>query len=162
MRVISDSRGPGILPGGLDDPGNLAGQGKLAELDSGDAELAVKAAGAAAHGAAVADARGRGILGQLLELGLRGEELFVHLNRIWRHQLDPAEKYHAFFAVLQRDASDSLAAIELVLAQPAIGSPLIDNLNASIHLRALLTDLFLLTEIAKIQRTPAKPMASGG
>ncbi len=43
-----------------------------------------------------------------------------------------------------------------------IGSPLIDNLNASIHLRALLTDLFLLTEIAKIQRTPAKPVASSG
>jgi hypothetical protein len=79
-----------------------------------------------------------------------------------QERLDPAEKYRAFFAVLQRDASDSLAAIELVLAQPAIGSQLIDNLNASIHLRALLTDLFLLTEIAKIQRTPAKPMASSG
>ena len=79
-----------------------------------------------------------------------------------QERLDPAEKYRAFFAVLQRDASDSLAAIELVLAQPSIGSPLIDNLNASIHLRALLTDLFLLTEIAKIQRTPAKPMASSG
>ncbi len=79
-----------------------------------------------------------------------------------QERLDPAEKYSAFFAVLQRDASDSLAAVELVLAQPVIGSPLIDNLNASIHLRALLTDLFLLTEIAKIQRTPAKPMASSG
>jgi hypothetical protein len=79
-----------------------------------------------------------------------------------QERLDPAEKYHSFFAVLERDASDALAAIELVLAQPAIGSPLIDNLNASIHLRALLTDLFLLTEIAKIQRTPAKPMASSG
>jgi hypothetical protein len=79
-----------------------------------------------------------------------------------QERLDPAEKYRSFFAVLERDASDSLAAIELVLAQPAIGSPLIDNLNASIHLRALLTDLFLLTEIAKIQRTPAKPMASSG
>jgi hypothetical protein len=77
-----------------------------------------------------------------------------------QERLDPAEKYRAFFGVLQRDASDSLAAIELVLAQPAIGSPLIDNLNASIHLRALLADLFLLTEIAKIQRTPAKPIAS--
>jgi hypothetical protein len=79
-----------------------------------------------------------------------------------QERFDPAEKYRAFFAVLERDASDSLAAIELVLAQPAIGSPLIDNLNASIHLRALLTDLFLLTEIAKIQRGPAKPMASSG
>src|ERR1041385_1015022 len=58
----------------------------------------------------------------------------------------------AFIAVADRDASDSLAAIELVLAQPAISSQLIDNLNASIHLRALLTDLFLLDEILKLQR----------
>ena len=65
--------------------------------------------------------------------------------------LDPASKYLAFFALLDRDARDSLAAIELVLAQPSISSPLIDNLNASIHLRALLTDLFLLSEIATEQ-----------
>jgi hypothetical protein len=57
--------------------------------------------------------------------------------------------------VVERDAHDSLAAIELVLAQPAISSQLIDNLNASIHLRALLTDLFLLDEILKLQRAPA-------
>jgi hypothetical protein len=63
--------------------------------------------------------------------------------------LEPAEKYLAFFAVLDRDARDSLAAIELVLAQPTISSQLIDNLNASIHLRALLTDLFLVDEILK-------------
>lgn len=61
----------------------------------------------------------------------------------------------AFRAVVERDAHDSLAAIELVLAQPAISSQLIDNLNASIHLRALLTDLFLLDEILKLQRAPA-------
>ena len=69
--------------------------------------------------------------------------------------LEPAEKYLAFFAVLDRDARDSLAAIELVLAQPAISSQLIDNLNASIHLRALLTDLFLLGEILRKQDKPA-------
>ncbi len=63
--------------------------------------------------------------------------------------LEPADKYQAFFAVLDRDARDSLAAIELVLAQPAISSQLIDNLNASIHLRALLTDLFLVGEILR-------------
>ena len=79
-----------------------------------------------------------------------------------QERLEPAERYHAFFQVLVRDANDSLAAIELVLAQPAISSQLIDNLNASIHLRALLTDLFLLTEMAKPQREPAKPAASGG
>lgn len=54
--------------------------------------------------------------------------------------------------MVDRDARDSLAAIELVLAHPAISSQLIDNLNASIHLRALLTDLFLLDEIVKLQR----------
>ena len=64
-------------------------------------------------------------------------------------RIEPAERYHAFFVVLDRDARDSLAAIELVLAQPAISSQLIDNLNASIHLRALLTDLFLVSETLK-------------
>jgi hypothetical protein len=63
--------------------------------------------------------------------------------------LEPVAKYEAFFAVLDRDSRDSLAAIEMVLAQPAISSQLIDNLNASIHLRALLTDLFLVDEILK-------------
>ncbi len=62
-----------------------------------------------------------------------------------------AMKSSAFLAVLDRDAGDSLAAIELVLAQPTISSQLIDNLNASIHLRALLTDLFLLGEILRTQ-----------
>src|ERR1700740_2938988 len=62
---------------------------------------------------------------------------------------EPAERYYTFFKVLGRDADDSLAAIELVLAQPAISSQLIDNLNASIHLRALLTDLFLVSEVLR-------------
>ncbi|HXB98839.1 MAG TPA: hypothetical protein VNU74_00480 [Terriglobales bacterium] len=69
--------------------------------------------------------------------------------------LGAASKYLAFIAVLDRDSRDSLAAIELVLAQPAISSQLIDNLNASIHLRALLTDLFLLGEILRKQSKPA-------
>lgn len=74
--------------------------------------------------------------------------------------LEPADKYLAFFAVLDRDARDSLAAIELVLAQPAIGSQLIDNLNASIHLRALLTDLFLVDEILKKHGKPAEAVVA--
>ena len=64
-------------------------------------------------------------------------------------ELEPANKYLAFFAVIDRDRRDALAAIELALAQPAINSQMIDNLNASVHLRALLTDLFLLTDFAK-------------
>jgi hypothetical protein len=67
--------------------------------------------------------------------------------------LESAEKYVGFFAVLDRDASDSIRTIELVLAQPAISSQLIDNLNASMHLRAVLTDLFLVSDIVKRDAT---------
>jgi hypothetical protein len=74
--------------------------------------------------------------------------------------LEPADKYLAFLAVLDRDAHDSLAAVELVLAQPSISSQLVDNLNASIHLRALLTDLFLVGEIVRKQGKPAGQVAT--
>jgi hypothetical protein len=73
--------------------------------------------------------------------------------------LEPADKYAAFFGVLDRDSRDSLA-IELVLAQPAISSQLIDNLNASIHLRALLTDLFLVDEILRKHVKPAEQVVT--
>jgi hypothetical protein len=67
--------------------------------------------------------------------------------------LESSDKYESFYSMLERDAQDSLAVIHVVLAQPSISSQLIDNLNASSHLRALLTDLFLIGEIL---RTPAK------
>jgi hypothetical protein len=54
-----------------------------------------------------------------------------------------------FSPVVVDDARKSGAAIELVLAQEKISSELVDNLNASIHLRALLTDLFLLSETSR-------------
>lgn len=68
-----------------------------------------------------------------------------------------SEPYQAFLGVLDRDASDSIAAIEMVLAQPALSSQLIDNLNASIHIRALLTDLFLIDETLKLQQISGNP-----
>lgn len=74
-------------------------------------------------------------------------------------QLAPREKYEAFFEVMARDAQSAIAAIELVLAQPVISSQLIDNLNANIHLRALLTDLFLATEILQLRQGQSKAMA---
>jgi hypothetical protein len=70
-------------------------------------------------------------------------------------QLEPAEEYEAFFAVLKRDAEGAIAAVDLVLVQPTISSQLIDNLNASIHLRALLADLFLVTEILETRQAQA-------
>lgn len=51
-----------------------------------------------------------------------------------------------FASIVRDDAGKSRAAIALVLAQEKISSELVDNLNASIHLRALLTDLFLVSE----------------
>jgi hypothetical protein len=56
----------------------------------------------------------------------------------------------AFVEVVRQDAVRARKAMRFVLAQRAIGSQIIDNLNASIHLRTLLTDLFLLDEALKI------------
>ena len=66
--------------------------------------------------------------------------------------VDSMAPYTAFLGVIDRDARDAQAAVRLVLAQPSISSQLVDNLNASIHLRALLTDLFLIDEVLTSQR----------
>jgi hypothetical protein len=71
------------------------------------------------------------------------------------NELELAGKYSTFCSMLDRDAQDSLAAIDLVLVQPSISSQLIDNLNASSHLRALLTDLFLIGEILRTRSQTA-------
>jgi hypothetical protein len=71
-------------------------------------------------------------------------------SQVVRHNsLGPAQTYQSFLEVLDRDARNSLAAINLVLAQASVSSQLVDNLNASIHLRALLTDLFLVGEVLR-------------
>jgi len=56
----------------------------------------------------------------------------------------------AFLDIVRTDAARARTAMRFVLARRTIGSQMIDNLNASIHLRALLTDLFLLDEALKI------------
>jgi hypothetical protein len=56
----------------------------------------------------------------------------------------------AFLEIVRTDAVRARAAMRFVLARRTIGSQIVDNLNASIHLRALLTDLFLLDEALKI------------
>jgi hypothetical protein len=63
--------------------------------------------------------------------------------------LQPVDPYSAFISVIDRDARSAQAVVQLVLAQPFISSQLIDNLNASIHVRSLLTDIFLVDEILK-------------
>jgi len=64
-----------------------------------------------------------------------------------------AAAYADFIAVLEQDANRTRAALRLVLAQKALSSQLVDNLNASIHIRALLTDIFLIDEALKSSRS---------
>ena len=64
-------------------------------------------------------------------------------------KVESPDVYEVFIQMLERDAQAAQAAVRLALAQPAISSQLVDNLNASIHIRTLLTDLFLVDEILK-------------
>ena len=101
---------------------------------------------------------GDGTDGEVREYLSRTDEALGELANGFRSvvesaQLSPAEPYHAMIKILARDAQDTQAAVQLVMAQPAISSQLIDNLNASIHFRALLTDVFLIDEIVKAHAT---------
>ena len=78
-----------------------------------------------------------------------------------REPADPG-RYETFIDVLRRDANDALAAIQLVLAQSAITSQMVDNLNALIHLRALLTDVFLIDEILSPRPAGGATLPTGG
>ena len=66
--------------------------------------------------------------------------------------LEPAAPYRDFRNLLEADAAKALAALELVLAQPRISSQLVDNLNASLHVRTLLTDVYLLDEALRVHQ----------
>lgn len=61
--------------------------------------------------------------------------------------LEPAASWSEMVSVVRRDAGAALAAVRLVAEREGISSQLIDNLNANIHLRALLTDLFLVDDL---------------
>jgi hypothetical protein len=54
-----------------------------------------------------------------------------------------------FITQLRLDARAASAVLKLVLAAPSISSQLADNFNASIHVRTLLTDLFVMDEWVK-------------
>lgn len=60
---------------------------------------------------------------------------------------EPAGAWSDMVDVVRADAAAALAAVRLVSARPGISSQIIDNLNANVHLRALLTDLFLVDDL---------------
>ena len=103
--------------------------------------------------------------GQLREFLARAEAALTGLGDAYRavvqhDKLEAADKYLAFIEVLDRDAQSALAAVRLVIAQPSITSQIVDNLNASIHVRAMLTDLFLIDEILKHREQIPPPASS--
>ncbi len=84
---------------------------------------------------------------QVREYLLGFDEALDGLAEAFRAHLPGGEAAEDVLEVLRRDAEASRALLRLVAAQPAVSSQLIDNLNASIHIRALLTDVFVLGEM---------------
>lgn len=102
--------------------------------------------------------------GQAREFLQRSESALPELADLFmqvveQQNVDQSQRYHDFIEVLRRDASAALAAIRLVQGQSSITSQMVDNLNAMIHLRALLTDVFLIDEILS-PRTAGTPTPS--
>lgn len=62
-------------------------------------------------------------------------------------EAQPVDAWADMIEVVRADAKAALAAVRLVAACPGVSSQLIDNLNSNIHLRALLTDLFLVDDL---------------
>ena len=92
-----------------------------------------------------------GSVRQFLERAAAALEGLVAAAAASPHPLDVTSRqaFAAFLEVLDDDARKARAALRLVLVQKSISSQLVDNLNASIHLRALLTDVFLIDELLK-------------
>ncbi len=63
---------------------------------------------------------------------------------------EAGDQLGAFKELLETDAARARVAMQVVKAQVFPTSQLVDNLNASVHVRALLTDLFLLDEALRL------------
>jgi len=92
--------------------------------------------------------------GQLREYLRRFDEALTGLAERYREYVVSQDRVapatvEGFLDVLSADARSAQAGLRLVMAQPSISSQLVDNLNASIHVRALLTDIFLIDEALK-------------
>jgi hypothetical protein len=67
--------------------------------------------------------------------------------------IGPKDAVEGLLKTLDADAAFTQSALRVVMALPGgISSQMIDNLNASIHVRALLTDVFVIDEL--IRGTP--------
>jgi hypothetical protein len=124
--------------------GELLGRIRLVE-EAYEFFLAYAAQGLRSDADGGAGAELRGYLTRLEE-GLVGlDELVIRVAE--ERGLEPAERFRDFARVVAGDATRAGATLSLVASRPSISSELVDTLNATIHLRALLLDLFVLGEI---------------
>lgn len=84
----------------------------------------------------------------------RFEQALTGLSQAYRDcaaalGVGPDDALDGFLKTLDRDALTTQSALRLVLGLPGISSQMIDNINASIHVRALLTDVFVIDEILR-------------
>lgn len=70
------------------------------------------------------------------------------LRAVFADLPEPSGAMH-FTDAVERDVEIARGALGVVLSRQQIGSLLIDNFNASVHMRALLTDLFLIEQALK-------------
>lgn len=80
----------------------------------------------------------------------RYEAALDGLDEAFRAHLPAGDATETALAVLKLDAEAARAFVRLVAARESVSSRLIDNLNASVHLRALLTDVFVLGELVGV------------
>lgn len=68
--------------------------------------------------------------------------------------IGPQDSLDHLLKTLDADATFTQSALRVVMALPGgISSQMIDNLNASIHVRALLTDVFVIDELLRGHRS---------
>jgi hypothetical protein len=83
----------------------------------------------------------------LTDLVAAAAKLPVQLDSVETGNDELRRRMADFSETVCRDCEKAQRAIHLVLAAPVVSSQLVDNLNASLHLRTLLTDLFIIDEV---------------
>ena len=95
---------------------------------------------------------------QLRDHLTRFEQALTGLAGVYRDAagalgIGPRDALEGVLKVVEADAAATQAILRLVIGQPGISSQMIDNVNASIHVRALLTDVFVVDEILRSTQT---------
>jgi ribulose bisphosphate carboxylase small subunit len=86
------------------------------------------------------------------------KEMLAAMQNVHSALKDSDQEYEQ---VIVEDIRKASAAVKFVIDQPKMSSELIDNLNASIHLRAVLTDCFLYSEVFRPSAGEAAAPAGG-